>query len=147
MFGIIYTVALVIIVALCVRRGIGIEYRIVASMMFFGSVGTQYALFLIRNDWTSINWTVVMIDAVAAAIFIVIALQSKRHWPMIIAALQIVVVISHFAAQLGENPVSYAIGVLQGLWGWAQLIVLLVVGLRRNVTTSALSSLKKWRQL
>ncbi|MEO0589992.1 MAG: hypothetical protein AAFZ11_05470 [Pseudomonadota bacterium] len=71
-------------------------------------------------------------DAIACIAFIGVALNANRNYPLVIAALQVLVVAAHLARGLIEtiSPIAYATMVLAP--GWLQLAIL-GLGLMRHV--------------
>ncbi len=71
-------------------------------------------------------------DICAGILWILVALNANRNYPMVIAALQVLVVAAHLVRGLVDaiSPISYAVMVTAP--GWLQLIVL-AIGLGRHV--------------
>ena len=71
-------------------------------------------------------------DVVAGLLWVVVALNANRNYPLVIAALQLLVMAAHLARGLIEAiaPIAYAIMVMAP--GWLQLIIL-GAGLARHM--------------
>ncbi len=72
------------------------------------------------------------IDGLVCVIWVAIAVHANRNYPLLIAALQVLVVAAHLARGLIESisPIAYATMVIAP--GWLQLMVL-CVGLLRHI--------------
>lgn len=84
-------------------------------------------------------------DIVAGLLWIVIALNSNRNYPLFVAALQLLVISAHFARGLIESiePIAYAIMVMAP--GWLQLIIL-GTGLARHINRQRdFGAYREWR--
>ncbi|MEM1053876.1 MAG: hypothetical protein AAGI28_17470 [Pseudomonadota bacterium] len=71
-------------------------------------------------------------DGIAAAVWIFVALYANRNYPLVIAAMQLLVMAAHLARGLIEtiSPVAYATMMIAP--GWFQLLIL-ATGLTRHV--------------
>lgn len=114
--------------------GGGPERAIAASWMVFfeglprlykGYYGASYQLEQVDLFYASM-------DGAACVLWIAIALNANRNYPLIIAAMQILALAAHLARGLIEtiSPIAYATMVIAP--GWIQLCVL-AVGLFRHV--------------
>lgn len=79
-----------------------------------------------NRDWLTPQFQILISDSLASILLLVIALRSKRFWPLPIVAFQILPVATQLVTLFGENLVSYGLGVAQGAWSYLQLIVLVV---------------------
>jgi hypothetical protein len=118
--------ALVLSVSAYVLRYGGKEERVVTMIL----VAAYFMTFLISRlgplDWLKPQRSVMVSDSVAAFLLLLIALRSKRFWPLPIVAFQILPVLTMLVSDFGENLVSYGLGVAQGAWSYLQLLVLVI---------------------
>lgn len=72
-------------------------------------------------------------DGIAAAVWVFVALYANRNYPLVIAAMQLLVMAAHLARGLIEiiSPVAYATMMIAP--GWIQLVIL-ATGLARHVS-------------
>ena len=85
------------------------------------------------------------IDTLAGLLWIVIALNANRNYPLFIAALQLLVMAAHLVRGLIEtiSPIAYAIMVVAP--GWIQLL-LLGAGLARHIQRKrGYGAYREWR--
>ena len=118
--------ALVLSVSAYVFRFGGREERLVTSIL----VAAYFATFVFSRlgslDWLKPQFSILLSDSLASALLLIIALRSKRFWPLPIVAFQILPVLTQLVTPFGENLVSYGLGVAQGAWSYLQLIILVV---------------------
>ena len=91
-------------------------------------------LFYVTGSKSWLDWPigVLIVDCVALAIFVTLALRSNRFWPLPIAALHIIPVLTPLVNLVGKNLVSDALGLTQGLWGYFQLAILVAATAREQ---------------
>ena len=68
-----------------------------------------------------------IIDLVTLGLFIILSLQSRKLWPIFLAALQLDTVVGHAAAQLARFG-QYPYAVATGLWGGEGILIVILVG-------------------
>lgn len=106
------------------------EERLAISVMVAGFVLTWFFYHQGDENWLKTQWSILAVDSLALLIFLAIALRSKRFWPLPIAALQLLPVLTPLVALFGENVVSDGLGVTQGVWGYLQLAILVIAANR-----------------
>lgn len=112
------------------------------SLLLFGSCG--YALWKGTRDariiaatcliaafasfpfagYGSVETTVLVVDLVVLALFLYVALQSDRFWPLWIAGLHVTTMIGHALKLTGGDLVPIAYAVALRLWAYPELIIL-----------------------
>jgi hypothetical protein len=122
--------ALVLSVSVYVFRFGGREERLVASILVAAYLVTLLFYWFGESDWLKPQLGILLSDSLASALLLVVALRSKRFWPLPIVAFQILPVLTQLVSAFGENLVSYGLGVAQGAWSYLQLIVLIVATIR-----------------
>ncbi len=71
-------------------------------------------------------------DALAGGIWIAIALNANRNYPLLIAAMQVLVLSGHLARGLIEAIAPIAYAVMMVVPGWLQLFIF-AIGLTRHI--------------
>lgn len=104
------------------------------AVILVGSVASYVAQLQIPPDWTSGRWALMLVDTIVLLGLGMIAMRSKRFWPLWIAAFQLIAVTTHLVMLIEPDQVLQAYAILQGLWAYPMLIVLLVTTLRRKRT-------------
>ena len=104
----------------------GREERLVTSILAAAYFATFVFSRLGSLDWLRPQFSILLSDSLASALLLIIALRSKRFWPLPIVAFQILPVLTQLVTYFGENLVSYGLGVAQGAWSYLQMIILVV---------------------
>ena len=78
------------------------------------------------------GWLYVLLDSVAAAAFLMIALAANRNYPMWVAGLQLVAMSAHFVRGMVDSVSTFAYVILAIGPSYCQLL-LLAVGLSRHL--------------
>lgn len=112
------------------------EERQVAIILALAYLATSLFYKLGTPDWLKPQLGIMASDSLAAVLLLIIALRSKRLWPLPIVAFQILPVLTQLALAFGENLVSYGLGVAQGAWSYLQLIILAFATTRSRKRTS-----------
>lgn len=140
--------AVAILVCLAAFRWGGAPERLIALiwLVLFKLVGRAYEfLFVSSFQLTGIDPFLASVDLVAGGLFLFIALNANRNYPLWIAAMQLLAIVAHLARGLTEAiaPIAYAIMVIAP--GWMQLL-LLAVGLVRHVRRARIyGPYREWR--
>ena len=118
-----------------VLRG-GLEQRILSATMLAASLGT-YGFYKAGLRFDDHPEPFIAASLLHLAISLAVALWSSRFWPMFYAALQIATLLSLLSPLFGRNLLSYALGVMQAVWTYPQLLILVVATIRMERTTSS----------
>jgi hypothetical protein len=102
------------------------DERAAAIACLVASVATPLVVAPLRARFAGVETGVMLVDFVTLAVFIIIALQSSRFWPMWIAGLQLTTVMAHVlkAIELNLMPQSYSAAAR--FWSYPILIILAV---------------------
>jgi len=127
--------------------GMGPERAIAAIwLVIFEWVPGLYELFWgVKYQLASTDMFLATLDVAAGLGWVLIALNANRNYPMLIAALQLLVIAAHLARGAIDSiaPVAYALMVTAP--GWLQLL-LLGLGLARHLLrTKRYGSYREWR--
>lgn len=74
---------------------------------------------------------ILLVDAGVLCAFMILAIRSERFWPIWVAGLQTVEVLTHFARVATPGIIPPAYGEAIALWSYPML-ALLVIGTRRH---------------
>ncbi|MEE4289980.1 MAG: hypothetical protein V2J14_11455 [Erythrobacter sp.] len=93
----------------------------------------------------SIDAYLALSDTLAGGIWLMIALNANRNYPLFIAALQVLAVSAHLARGLIESisPVAYATMVIAP--GWLQLILLGIGVIAHRLRVQRYGEYREWR--
>lgn len=108
----------------------GREEKLVLGILVGAYVATMILYRLGSADWLQPQIGIMISDSISAILLLVIALRSRRFWPLPIVAFQILPIATQFVTAFGQNLVSYALGVTQGAWSYLQMLILILASLR-----------------
>ena len=132
----IYLLLLASSVAFVLGRG-GREERTAVLLMLGSSVATA-ALYIVGGyRFRGAPLPFLAVEASVLLALLAIAFRSSRFWPLLYAALQIATVLSLLSPFFGRNLVSYALGIMQSLWAYPQLLILVLATVRRRTPRRA----------
>ncbi|MBE7217913.1 MAG: hypothetical protein INR64_05520 [Caulobacteraceae bacterium] len=69
------------------------------------------------------QWGVLGVDVAAAAVLLALALRSDRWWPLLAAALSLLIVVEHFGYAAAPHGLAWAYFAGEEIWGYALLLV------------------------
>lgn len=136
MFKWLYLLLLVSSVCFVLWKG-RFEERLVAVALTLGSIVTFSLYVRAGKNWLNPDVALLINEAAVTAVILFVAYRSKRFWPLPVAAFQITALLTPIAAMLGQNVVSYALGVTQGLWAYPQLLILVLATIRGQQASKA----------
>jgi hypothetical protein len=127
----IYWLLLVLICSYAFWRGRSDE-RVAAATCLLATLIQLLVVSPITRRYSGVELGVLFVDLGVLAVFVAIALQSSRFWPLWIAGLQLTTILGHVmkAVQLDLLPYAYA-GALR-FWSYPILLVLAVGTWRSN---------------
>lgn len=131
--GWIYLGLLASIVALVLVRG-DRDAKIAIGAITIGSILTFVSYVLVGRTWLLFNDINILIEGSLLSILLWIAMRSRSYWPLIVAALQIMAFLSHFAILFGKGLVSEALGITQGVWAYPQFLIIAGITVRNLQT-------------
>ena len=111
-----------------VVRG-GLEERLLSAAMIGASLGT-YGFYKAGLRFDDHPGPFIAASLLHLTVSLAVALWSSRFWPMFYAALQIATLLSLLSPLFGRNLLSYALGVMQAVWTYPQLLILIMATLR-----------------
>ncbi|WP_170226854.1 hypothetical protein [Sphingorhabdus contaminans] len=122
-----------IYLALLVSSGILIvwkgrwEERTIIAALTIGSLLTP--VFHARSDgnWLSVDAALFANEFAVTLVILFVTFRSQEYWPIPIAAFQMLALLTPLATFAGKDLLSYAMGVMQGMWAYPQLLILVAV--------------------
>lgn len=134
MFGLLYLFLLACAVPYVMARGDGESRTIIGALLFCGAVTAT----LVASGAASFEHpsaALVANEGLLLAVTVGVAIRSEKYWPLLVAALELIAFLSLLVPFTDANAVSYAIGAMQGLWAYPQMLILLLVTFRTTKAT------------
>jgi hypothetical protein len=121
----IYWTILVLICAYAFWRG-RTDERVAAATCLLASLVQLLVVSPAMHRYSGIEFGVMFVDLGVLGVFVALALQSSRFWPLWVAGLQLTTILGHVlkAVQLSLLPLAYA-GALR-FWSYPILLILAV---------------------
>jgi hypothetical protein len=121
----LYWTILVLICAYALWRGRKDE-RIAAATCLLASLVQVLVVSPAVHRYSGVEFGVMFVDLGVLGVFVAIALQSSRFWPLWVAGLQLTTILGHLlkAVQLSLLPLAYA-GALR-FWSYPILLILAI---------------------
>ena len=109
------------------------EEKTAAIIVTAAYVGTAIFYRVDGADWLQPQIKVMLVDLIAFALLLGLALKSKRYWPLFIAAWHFIPIVAFLATRMGGDISSYAAGLTQGLWSYLQIALLIAAAVRSKM--------------
>jgi hypothetical protein len=121
----VYWTILVLICAYAFWRGRKDE-RVAAATCLLASLVQLLVVSPAMHRYSGVELGVLFVDLGVLGVFVAIALQSSRFWPLWVAGLQLTTILGHIlkAVQLSLLPLAYA-GALR-FWSYPILLILAI---------------------
>jgi hypothetical protein len=121
----IYWTILVLICAYAFWRG-RTDERVAAATCLFASLVQLLVVSPAMHRYSGVELGVMFVDLGVLGVFVALALQSSRFWPLWVAGLQLTTILGHVlkAVQLSLLPLAYA-GALR-FWSYPILLILAI---------------------
>jgi hypothetical protein len=117
-----------LLLAVCVyawRRG-GTDERSVAATCLAGTIATLIAVSPLHKRYAGVEEGLLMVDLAVLGGFIVVALRSKRFWPLWVAGLQLTTFIGHILKGIDQDLLPRAYGAALQFWSYPILLIVIV---------------------
>jgi hypothetical protein len=103
-----------VVCVIALRRG-GRYERLAAGMML-----AAWALTMVvyRSGFHQTEWGILAVDVAALGVFVWIALQSDRYWPIFAAGFHLLAIVTHLARTVDPSVGGYAYITAEILWGY-----------------------------
>jgi hypothetical protein len=116
----VWPTALMSVCALAVWKG-GDEERLAAGGLL---ANWALSMMVFRARSEDVQWPIVLTDGALFALYLGIALRSRRFWPLFIAAFALLVLVTHLAHGLDAAVSGWAYLTAELLWSYLMLIAL-----------------------
>lgn len=102
------------------------DERIVAAVSLIASIATPLVVAPLRSRFSGVELGVLIVDLVTLSLFIAVALQSSRFWPLWVAGLQLTTSMAHLmkAIELDLLPTAYSAAAR--FWVYPILLILAI---------------------
>jgi hypothetical protein len=120
LFGIVYAAV----------RG-GAPERVGAAIIFIGNILTILVVSPWQTQFDSVEVGVAVVDGLMLIAFVVLMMKANRVWPIWMTSVHGLGFLSHIPILLGPLVLPQAYVILQGMWGWP-MMALLIGGTRAH---------------
>lgn len=123
-----------VLLAVCIYawlRG-GRDERIVAATCFGGTAATMLVISPIHQRYAGVEEGLLLVDLAVLSGFSLVALRSKRFWPLWVAGLQLTTSLGHLLKGVDQDLLPKAYGAALQFWSYPILIILAVGTYRRH---------------
>ena len=117
-----------LLLAVCVYawwRG-GSDERSIAVTCLAGTMATMLAVSPLHKRYSGVEEGLLLVDLAVLAAFIVVALRSKRFWPLWVAGLQLTTFVGHVLKGIDQELLPRAYGAALQFWSYPILVIVLV---------------------
>ena len=121
----IYWTVLLVICGYAFWRGHRDE-RVVAAVCLGASVLSLLSLAQWQYRYSGVEFGLLLVDAATLALFVAVALRSRRFWPLWVAGLQLTTSMGHLLKAIDISLLPLAYGAALRLWSYPILIILAV---------------------
>lgn len=102
------------------------DERIVALVCLGATFATRAAISPISIRYSGVEFGLLLIDLVVLASFVLVALRSRRFWPLWVAGLQLTSSLGHLIKAIDFQLLPMAYGAAIALWSYPILIILAI---------------------
>ena len=104
----------------------GTDERSIAATCLAGTIATMLAVSPLHKRYAGVEEGLLLVDLAVLAAFIVVALRSKRFWPLWVAGLQLTTFIGHILKGIDQELLPRAYGAALQFWSYPILVILAV---------------------
>jgi hypothetical protein len=101
------------------------ETRLAITTLVFGSTMTLLAVYLSGHYFRSADLLLVSLDFLVFAVFFSHMAISRRHWTLMLPALQLITCLTHIAKFTAPEIVPKIYSAGQGFWAYPQMAIIL----------------------
>lgn len=102
------------------------EERIVALVSVVATIASFFAVSPLSVRYRGVETGLLAIDLLVLAAFVLVALRSRRFWPLWVAGLQLTSTAAHLMKAIDEHLLPIAYGAAVAMWSYPILIILAV---------------------
>ncbi len=139
MFKWIYLLLLLSSVILILWKGKW-EERLVLATLAIGSLLTPLLHARTERDWLTPDTALFVNELLVTIVILFVAYRSRFFWPIPIAAFQMLALLTPYATLIGQDLVSYAVGMMQGMWAYPQLLIMIYIVTARLIKERQMNS-------
>lgn len=110
----------------------GPDERIVAATCLAGTIATMLAISPLRHRYSGVEEGLMLVDLAVLGGFVMVALRSKRFWPLWVAGLQLTTSVGHLLKGIDQDLLPRAYGAALQFWSYPILIILAAGTYRRH---------------
>ena len=110
----------------------GSDERIVAATCLAGTIATMLAISPLRHRYSGVEEGLMLVDLAVLGGFVMVALRSKRFWPLWIAGLQLTTSVGHLLKGIDQELLPRAYGAALQFWSYPILVILAAGTYRRH---------------
>jgi hypothetical protein len=104
----------------------GTDERSVAATCLAGTIATMIAVSPLHKRYAGVEGGLLLVDLAVLGGFILVALRSKRFWPLWVAGLQLTTFIGHILKGIDQDLLPRAYGAALQFWSYPILIIVIV---------------------
>ena len=116
------------------------EERLVLAALAIGSLLTPLLHARTERDWLTPDTTLFVNELMVTIVILFVAYRSRYFWPIPIAAFQMLALLTPIATLMGKDLVSYAVGTMQGMWAYPQLLIMIYIVTARLIKERQMNS-------
>lgn len=120
----LYAILFVLGIAYAAVRG-GAPERVGAAILFIGNVLTILVASPWRDQFDRVETGIALVDALVLVGLVLLMMKANRVWPVWMTSVHGLGLLSHIPILLGPLVVPQAYTILQGLWGWPMIALLI----------------------
>lgn len=132
----IFLALLLAVTAYALMRG-DRDARITALACIGATVGTMIVLSPLIVRYASVETGVAAIDVAVLIVFVAVAVQSTRFWPLWISGLQLTTTLAHVIKIIEPELLNVAYAAAMRFWSYPILLILAVGTYRTRYKTKA----------
>ena len=120
-----YWLVLLAVTAFALWRGRSDE-RVAAGACFLASVLTIAVLSPLKMRYAHVELGVLAVDLGVLGVFVALALQSHRFWPLWVAGLQLTTSVAHVLKAIDAQLLPHAYGAAARFWSYPILLIIAI---------------------
>ena len=102
------------------------DERVVAAICLVASILSLLSLTGWSDRYSGIEMRLLTVDLLTLVLFVIVALQSNRFWPLWIAGLQLTTSMGHLMKAMESDLMPVAYGAALRMWSYPILLILAV---------------------
>ena len=102
------------------------DERVIAAICLIASVLSLLSLTSWTDRYSGLEMRLLTVDLLTLVLFVIVALQSNRFWPLWIAGLQLTTSMGHLMKAMESDLMPVAYGAALRMWSYPILLILAV---------------------